>query len=298
MSSARLSGVPGSFCYYLRSASLLSADAQTNDQAENRMRPRQASQRSWKPASRRRLSLIFILPLLACGGAPAATATEQALSTAELQLLVAAEAEAQARAAYPDADVTADSTPLDPRLRLTACADLETELRGPRRYGRISVAVSCQAPHSWRIFMNVDVSVEAPVLVTRRAMNRDEVLKPSDIDLERRNLADIRQAHYTGPEQALGKALKRPAKAGQVIYPGILKTPLAVRRGDRVTIVAEHGSVQITAPGLSLQNGEVGEQIRVRNTRSEKTVHGWIKAAGVVTTSPLAAAAGQVAKLD
>ena len=149
--------------------------------------------------------------------------------------------------------------------------------------------------------MNADVTVRRQVVVTRNALPRGQVLGSSHLTTELRDIGRLRQLYLTEVEEALGKALKRPLKSGSVVYPTLLRTPLAVKRGERVSIVARRGSVRIAAPGESLESGEVGEQIRVRNERSGKTVHAWVVRPGVVATrrpDGAAPSARQLANLD
>ena len=125
-----------------------------------------------------------------------------------------------------------------------------------------------------------------PVVVARDSIIRGTTLTAGDLSLEPRDLATLRGQYLTRIAAAAGFETKGPLRADQVIYGTQLKQPMAVHRGDRVAIIANRGAVQINARGEALQNGMTGAQIRVKNLQSERIVHAWVRAAGLVATSP------------
>jgi len=193
---------------------------------------------------------------------------------------------AQARTAYPDAQISVRIAALDPRLTLTPCSELTLTPRSTQNYGRIPVAAQCHAPHGWSVFLTGEVSVVVPVVVTREAVNRGTTLGAAQLALEPRDLGSLRNQHLTRISKAAGMETRSPLRADQVVYGTQLKAPLAVRRGERVTILADRGPVRINARGEALQNGMMGAQIRVKNLQSDRIVHAWVRAEGLVATTP------------
>jgi hypothetical protein len=58
--------------------------------------------------------------------------------------------------------------------------------------------------------------------------------------------------------------------------------PFVVKARDNVKITARIGTARIEALGEALQDGRVGDVIRVRNTESGRTVHGRIEQGGLI----------------
>jgi flagella basal body P-ring formation protein FlgA len=192
----------------------------------------------------------------------------------------------RARVEFPDARIDAEIGSLDPRLTLADCSKLTLTPRAQKVYGRIPVAAQCHAPYAWSVFLTGEVSVVVPVVVSVEAVNRGTTLSRGHLALEPRDLGTLRNQYLTRVDLANGLETKSPLRADQVIYATQLKEPLAVRRGERVTIMASRGAVQINAQGEALQNGMTGSQIRVKNLQSERIVHAWVRAQGLVATSP------------
>jgi len=72
---------------------------------------------------------------------------------------------------------------------------------------------------------------------------------------------------------------QEPGQPGQ---PSADENPVLVKLRDRVKLTARVGSSQITATGEALQEGRMGESIRIRNVDSNRTVQGRILGPGVV----------------
>ncbi len=213
---------------------------------------------------------------LAGAGAEAATLEEQAHALAM----------EKATRAYPRADVSVHVVPLDPRLRLQPCNDLTMEIPGDRVAGRITVHARCRAPANWGIYLSAQVDVVLPVVVTVRPVPRDSVIRSADLALEPRNLAELRDGHLIELADAVGMAARTGLQADRVVYQRHLAARRLVSKGDAVTLAAHHGQVMVTTRAIALADGTYGEQIELRNPRSNRTTSGWVTGPGQVSTRP------------
>jgi flagella basal body P-ring formation protein FlgA len=71
-------------------------------------------------------------------------------------------------------------------------------------------------------------------------------------------------------------------KAGMVLTPALLKPQLLIKRGEKVTILADTGAVQVRMEGKALMDGARGQVIRVRNLSSKREVEAAVVAPGIV----------------
>ena len=72
-----------------------------------------------------------------------------------------------------------------------------------------------------------------------------------------------------------------------------VSAPRLVTRGSLVTIKVETPYMMVTAQGRALQDGAMGDTVRVTNTQSNRTIEGIVASAGVVriqTAQKMAAA--------
>lgn len=226
------------------------------------------------------LLLVVLWLVTAAAHAGPARSLEMLLQDAE-ELLAA-----QAREVYPGARVTARMQALDPRLDLPPCQDAELAPRSQQQHGRIPVAVRCQTPQPWSIFLTGDVTVSVPVVIATRPVRRGEVIGSDMVTLLEQDLTGLRSYFYTDPANVIGKEARRNLGESEVITASQLAEPVAIERGSKVQIIARRGAVQITGTGEALAEGRVGDQIRVKNSSSGRIVRGWVAGPGRVVTTP------------
>lgn len=188
---------------------------------------------------------------------------------------------------YQDEDIARTEiqvSPLDSRLRLTACAEpLAMELNDPElRGGNISVHTRCAAPRPWAVYVPAQVSVYRPLPVASRSLNRGHRITRADVVTEVRDTGQLRQGFITQAETPLGQELRRPLAEGEAFRMNILVEPLAVTKGDHVRLRASAGAIAVDTQATALDDGRLGEQIRVRNNQSERVVKALITAPGEV----------------
>lgn len=178
---------------------------------------------------------------------------------------------------------------LDPRLRLALCpADsISAQLESPAvPVGRVTVRVSCDSTQTpWRLFVPATVDLFQQVVVATRHLPRQAVVSAADLALRERNIGQISGGYLLQPEQALGLRVRRPITADAVVSPSQLEQDEAIKRGDRVVITAANSQVAVRMPGEALESGNIGSQIRVRNTRSDRVVKARIIGPGQVEVS-------------
>jgi flagella basal body P-ring formation protein FlgA len=93
------------------------------------------------------------------------------------------------------------------------------------------------------------------------------------VEVTNRNLA---QGYASAINQVEGLVTTRTLLPGRTIMVGSLKQPSAMKRGDKILLVYDNGSLRITAAGTPLADGAVGELIQVRNTDTGVILSGTI----------------------
>jgi flagellar basal body P-ring formation protein FlgA len=99
------------------------------------------------------------------------------------------------------------------------------------------------------------------------------------VEVTNPNLSGDFASDYAQVEGMITKSTLLPEHA---IYVSALRQPFAVSHGQQVRMVYNNGGLQITALGMPLDDGSVGEMIRVRNRDSGLVVSGTILGPGIV----------------
>jgi len=181
-------------------------------------------------------------------------------------------------------DIEVITNRLDPRLRLRQC---ETALEpflptGANLSGNTSIGIRCQDNKPWSLYVSAKIIKYANIYVATRFLPRGEQLKQSDFALERRDISNQSIGYITDIKAIDGKILRRPLRHNNIIPPNALTEAMLVKRGDRVTILAQNTGVKVHMKGKALKNGAKGEMIRVRNLSSKRIIEGKILSEGVV----------------
>lgn len=173
---------------------------------------------------------------------------------------------------------------LDHRLKVKACrVPLEAFMPpGGRVMGNTTVAVRCPGDAGWSIYVSARIDVYGPVLVARQPLARGTRLEESDLELVERNLANLPYGYYSDRQVVAGMLTKRTIATATVITPPMLQEPKLVRRGERVSVIAENGPLKIRSSGQALGDGRSGDPIRVRADRSGRTIDAVVISEGVV----------------
>ena len=172
----------------------------------------------------------------------------------------------------------------DPRLRLKACdGPLEAYLsRGSRLTSHTTVGVHCRGTQGWSLYLQAEVAIRKPVVVTKRLVKRGESLDAASLTLETRDIATLRGGFFDKPEQVAGMLARRDLTPGTPITAPSVKAPYMVRRGEQVTLENSQGSIRVRMRGKALSNAIRGATVRVRNLTSKRIVEGVAVAPGLV----------------
>ena len=142
-----------------------------------------------------------------------------------------------------------------------------------------------------RVAGRVHAMIQVPVLA--RVVNRGEVITASDLTWQRVREEGLRRDIITDTDQIVGLTPRQSLRGGQMISANSLQKPVAVKRGAQVMVVLKSGSMSLTARGRALEQGSVGDVVRVQNLNSNMTIEAVIEGPNLVSVisapgSPLA----------
>lgn len=175
----------------------------------------------------------------------------------------------------------------DPRLKLSLCiTPLTVESKTLRRkFGRLTLNVQCNDEISWSVYVPIEIKAFDEVVITTRPISRGALVQRDQVTIEEQNVASLHQGYYRDISSVVGTIAKRSIPGNRVLNPGKLSPPRIVNKGERVTIVASSGSVNIRATGEALSDGVLGQLVQVRNTSSNRVIEGRVTAAGQISVS-------------
>lgn len=170
-------------------------------------------------------------------------------------------------------------------LKLPTCqhpVELNREGGKPDFYGRNTIKVSCFQP-KWSFYSGATVKAYGEVIIAASPIAKGEIIAASHISYRRIDLSRASGNTLTSPETIIGKAAKRPIRQGKQLSSHFFEEPMLIKRGNAVTIQAVGKSMTISTSGEALSNGRRGQNIRVRNIKSNREIIGTVKDKNTVT---------------
>jgi flagellar basal body P-ring formation protein FlgA len=122
-------------------------------------------------------------------------------------------------------------------------------------------------------------------VVPLREIAQGQVIKISDVAIERRPKANATPTTLTTIEQAQGLSAKHALRAGQVIRQADVAKPELVGRGETVTIVFQVPGILLTILGKAAEPGALGDIISVVNAQSKHTLQATVIGPGRVSVN-------------
>jgi flagella basal body P-ring formation protein FlgA len=124
-----------------------------------------------------------------------------------------------------------------------------------------------------------------------RAVARGEIIRASDVTLEKRPKAELTGDVIADSQIAIGQAARRAMRPGQPLRQGDLMKPELVQRNEPVIISYQVPGIALTLRGKALDSGSEGDVVNVLNLQSKRTVQGTVIGDGRVLVSPVTTAA-------
>jgi flagella basal body P-ring formation protein FlgA len=184
--------------------------------------------------------------------------------------------------------LTFDRDVLDIKLEASNSGAMQpASVRFEPRNNRFDVALEIandngSAPARLRFTGTAIETVEAAVLA--RGVERNEVIKSSDVVIERRSKAEV-GADVASRDRAIGMQARRQLRAGQALRIADLAKPDLVQRDQSVTLIYEAAGLYLTIRGKAQDSGTEGDVVNVLNLQSKRTVSGVVTGRGQVSVA-------------
>jgi flagella basal body P-ring formation protein FlgA len=144
------------------------------------------------------------------------------------------------------------------------------------------IANNNQKLGSWQ--MPVTAHVWRDVWVAHSALRRGELFTGTDCLRERRDVLTCRQA-YLGDANPSTQEISENVSSGAVILERHVKPRTVVRRGQVALAVVQDGALAVSLKVEVLEDGALGQQVRVRNPQSNREFRGKVENEGTISVS-------------
>jgi flagella basal body P-ring formation protein FlgA len=180
----------------------------------------------------------------------------------------------------PQFDVTVTTARAAPPCAQNVAVE-PVDTRFPQRMRFIA---RCNDTPGWRYEYAVRARITAMVAIAAAPVAANETLTDPQVTIERRDISNIADP-VANTLDAVGKMSHRMLRPGDILRSGQLVSPILVKRGDAVTMVARIEGIEVSTAGEALDGGGQGALVRVRNVNSGQVVR--MRVAGPGTVEPV-----------
>jgi flagella basal body P-ring formation protein FlgA len=180
-------------------------------------------------------------------------------------------------------EIVATPGRIDSRIHATDCpSPLETSSSTTRNTSsNVTVLVECPEDN-WRIYVPVRMSISMPLVTVTRPLSRGSLVEAHDVTMTMVDKNRARRGGFSDMNNVVGAKLKRNVKLGDVIERNDV---CVVCRNEKVVIRAVKGEMTISTKGTALSDGANGDQVRVKNDKSQRIIEGIVTGVAEITVN-------------
>ena len=105
---------------------------------------------------------------------------------------------------------------------------------------------------------------------------KGEIINADDVIKIHKKIFNINGLVFN-KEDLIGKKLSKSVSANRAIFFSSLERDWLIEKNSLIFIENRINSVTIKVEGIALQNGDLGEKIRVKNVKSGKILQGFVR---------------------
>ena len=159
---------------------------------------------------------------------------------------------------------------IDPRIEKKTCkVPLQANIPEKNNIRNINIKIICSDKEPWKLYMSARVQITKAVLVAISSISKGDILDNSNVALNYLPINQLRGDKLNDMSLVFGAKAKKRIARGRAINKSHF---CLVCKGDFVTIVASSDNFNIKTRGMALSSGNINDQVRVRNTRSNKVI--------------------------
>ncbi|RQW63989.1 flagellar basal body P-ring formation chaperone FlgA [Vibrio viridaestus] len=177
--------------------------------------------------------------------------------------------------------ISANAATLDNRLQVSDCPTGLSAFSSSKNgsASNVTVLIECKS-ENWKVYVPVRLKVTVPAVVATLPLSRGQIITQQDVSLSMVDLLRFRQQGFSSIQQVVGSKTKRNIAVADIIDGNDI---CVVCRNESVTIKAIKNGLAITTQGTALTDGSWGEQIRVKNDKSNRIIDARVSGISEVT---------------
>ncbi len=165
----------------------------------------------------------------------------------------------------------------DTLSRTTSDEELRLEFKPQENFlGGVYVRIWSRKPNpplqgTW---LKCKVRVYTQALSVKRDVPRNKALSVAMLETKRVQVRNPHRLPLSADEDVSNYIARNTLRAGSILYPKHVQTPVLVKRGERITVILKQDNLHIQTSGIARQNGRRGDLVKVENPSNRTLITG------------------------
>lgn len=177
---------------------------------------------------------------------------------------------------YTEGKIQVSADKIDSRLNLRACAEDQLSIFNPYQTPMLStntLGIKCKEDtNHWTLYVPIRVTILKTVFVAKHPLIKGSHVTEEDIYQVELDVQKLKQGYFIDSHELLGQVCKQNISADSPLNPYNIELAKLVHKGEQVSITAFNEGFSVSMDGVALDDGALGEPVKVKNLSSKRVI--------------------------
>lgn len=154
---------------------------------------------------------------------------------------------------------------IDVRLNLSNDIDILGTIIQTARYVR-------KDGYTDEVEIKSSIKITMPFVILKHSLKPGSIIKRSDVTTVIKKVSRMSPYYFHDINNVIGLEAVSPLRKNQILSSHLLQRPLDIKQGDQIRVIITRSGLEITTLGTTLDNGYIGDTIRIRLSLGDKKI--------------------------
>lgn len=183
-------------------------------------------------------------------------------------------------APHPGGKVHVTADKIDSHLSFKACAENKLVVFNPYQTpvsNTSTFGIKCQEQDNhWSLYVPVRITILKKVYIAHRAMMKGERINGHDMYQAEIDVHQLKYGYFEDIDDLAGHVCKQNIPIDSPFNPHNVELAKIIRKGEKVAIVTNNNNLTVSMDGIAIDEGTMGDSIKVKNLSSKKIIEAQI----------------------
>lgn len=181
---------------------------------------------------------------------------------------------------YNEGTAQVSANKIDSRLSLKACAENHLVVFNPYQSPILdtsTMGIKCQEKDNhWSLYVPIKITILKTVYVAKRSLRKGERITGEDIYPAEMDVHKLKYGYFNDIDGLVGQVCKQNVAINSPFNPHNIELEKIIHKGEKIAIIMNNNNLTVSMDGVAVNEGSMGETIRVKNLSSKKIIEAQI----------------------